>query len=467
MNFFNNLGAFKTNIAAITDTGEKLTYGQLVDFADRIGAKISHRCLSFCLCENSIGSLCGYVSLLKNRIVPLLLDKNLNTELLTALLETYQPEYLWAPFYLNESTTVVGFTPVFTEFGYTLFKTNFDTGYPLFPDLALLLTTSGSTGSPKLVRLGYRNINAGTAMVAKYFGINQNERPITTLPMCYAYGLSIINSHISQGATLLLTSKTLMARGFWQLFKEQAATSFGGVPYTYEMLKKLHFLEMDLPSLKTMTQSGGKLTAELSREFAEFAQNTGRRFIVAYGQTEITTETACLAPKYAISKCGSIGALIPGGEFSLIDAAGNPVNTPDRVGELVYKGPGVMLGYAESGSDLNKGDEWNGVLITGDMAKYDSDGFFYITGRRKRFIKLYGNRVNLDEAEQLVKTFVSECACTGKDEQMTIYITELGRELQVRYFLAEKTGIEPSAFEVKYIAEIPKNQAGKTLYSAL
>jgi long-chain acyl-CoA synthetase len=467
MSFYENLLAFKNNNVAITDTGEKVTYGQLADFANRIGSKINHRCLAFCLCENSIGSLCGYVSFLNNRIVPLLLDKNLNTELLKALLQTYQPEYLWAPFYFNESTVVAGFIPIFTELGYTLFKTNFNAAYPLFSDLSLLLTTSGSTGSPKLVRQSYRNIDANTAMIVKYFGINQDERPITTLPMNHAYGLSIINSHISQGATILLTSKTLMAKVFWRFFQEQGATSFGGVSYTYEMLKRLRFFEMNLPSLKSMTQGGSKLTDELSREFAEFAQNTSRRFIVIYGQTETMGETVCLAPEYAVSKCGSIGMAMPSGELCLIDSAGNLINTPETVGELVYKGPSVMLGYAESGYDLIKGDEQSGVLVSGDIGKYDTDSFFYIIGRKKRFIKLYGNRVNLDEAEQLVKTIVPECACTGKDDQMTIYITELGRELQVRYFLAEKTGIDTSVFEVKYIAEIPKNQAGKILYSAL
>jgi long-chain acyl-CoA synthetase len=468
MSFYDNLPAFKNNYVAITDTDEKLTYGQLANFADRISTKINHRCLVFCLCENSIGSLCGYVSLLKNRIVPLLLDKNLNSELLKTLLQAYQPAYFWAPSYFVKNPAATDYKPIFTEFDYTLFKTNFNVSYPLFSDLALLLTTSGSTGSPKLVRLSYRNIDAGTAIVFKYSGINQDERPITTLPMCYAYGLLIINKHISQGATLLLTSKTLMAKGFWQFFREQAATSFAGVPYTYEMLKRIQFFQMDLPSLKTMTQSGGKLAVELCREFAEFAQNTGRRFIVMYGQTEATAEIASLAPEYAVSKCGSIGMAIPGGgKLSLIDAAGNPVNTLETVGELVYKGPEVTLGYAESGPDLSKEDERNGILVTGDMVKYDSDGFFYITGRKKRFIKLYGNRVSLDETEQLVKTFVSECACAGKDDQMTVYITEFGKEVQVRYFLAEKTGIDPSAFEIKYIPEIPKNQAGKTLYSAL
>jgi acyl-coenzyme A synthetase/AMP-(fatty) acid ligase len=467
MSFYDNLLTFKDNIAALTDTGAQVTYGEKADFATRLNSKINQRCLVFCLCENSLGSLCGYLAFLKNRIVPLLLDKDLNSALFATLLDTYQPAYLWAPDSQSSGFAAAGYTAVLAEYGYTLFKTNFDVGYPLFPELALLLTTSGSTGSPKLVRQSYQNIDANAAAIVKYLDIGVNERPITTLPMNYTYGLSIINSHLLRGATMLLTSKTLLEKEFWRFFKEQRATSFGGVPYTYEMLKKLRFFRMDLPSLQTMTQAGGKLTVELTREFVEFAQSTNRRFFVMYGQTEATARMAYLPHEYAVSKCGSMGVAIPGGEFSLIDDYGKVITTAETVGELVYKGPNVTLGYAECGEDLAKGDEWNGVLVTGDMAERDADGFYYITGRKKRFIKLYGNRVNLDEAERLVKTIISECACTGKDDHMVIYITETGREDQVRRFIAAKTGINPIAFEVKWIKEIPKNEAGKTVYSKL
>jgi acyl-coenzyme A synthetase/AMP-(fatty) acid ligase len=285
--------------------------------------------------------------------------------------------------------------------------------------------------------------------------------------MNYTYGLSIINSHLLMGATLVLTSKTLMQKEFWQLFKEQSATSFSGVPYTYEILKKLRFFRMDLPSLKTLTQAGGKLTVELTKEFADYCQSTGRRFFVMYGQTEATARMSYLPCEYALSKCGSMGIALPGGEFYLIDEDKNVITDSNVVGELVYKGPNVALGYAECGDDLIKGDEWSGVLVTGDMARHDEEGFYYITGRKKRFIKLYGNRINLDEAERLVKTIVPDCACTGKDDHMTIYITDSGLEREVRRFIADKTGINPVAFEVLCIDEIPKNVAGKTVYTKL
>ena len=285
--------------------------------------------------------------------------------------------------------------------------------------------------------------------------------------MNYTYGLSIINSHLLTGATILLTSKTLMEKGFWKFFKEQNASSFGGVPYTYEMLKKLRFFRMNFPSLKTITQAGGKLPVELTREFAEYSQTTNVRFFVMYGQTEATARMSYLPYKYALAKCGSIGVVIPGGEFGLIDDKGNTITEPEGIGELVYKGDNVMLGYAECGEDLKKGDERGGVLATGDLARCDADGFYYIMGRKNRLIKLYGNRVNLDECEHMLKTMIPDCACAGSDDNMLIFITEYGKKEQVRRFIAGKTGINPGVFHIKCVTEIPKNEAGKTIYAAL
>jgi acyl-CoA synthetase (AMP-forming)/AMP-acid ligase II len=446
VSYYENLAAFAGNIAAIGDDGQSITYGELLEFSAEISRAARGRCLVFSLCQNSMGALAGYVSFINNRIVPLLLAAELDRQLLDNLLAAYKPEYLWVP--VAKRAELSGWKVVFEKRGYALLETKYQDKFALNDDLALLLTTSGSTGSPKLVRQTYKNIQANAQAIAQYLAISRDERPITTLPMNYTYGLSIINSHLLAGATILLTSKTFIEKGFWRFFKEQKATSFGGVPYTYEMLKKLRLFNMDLPSLKTMTQAGGKLTPELTGEFAEFAAKN-------------------LSPNYALSKCGSIGLPIPGGEFYLIDDNGNIINTPGTVGELVYKGPNVTMGYAECGADLAKGDEWGGVLVTGDMAKRDGDGFYYITGRKKRFIKLYGNRINLDEAERLIKTVVPDCACAGCDDHMIIHVTEQGKEKEVKEFISGKTGINPLAFEVLFVADIPKNEAGKTIYTKL
>jgi len=356
---------------------------------------------------------------------------------------------------------------VYKSTDYCLVKLDADSVYPLFDDLALLLTTSGSTGSPKLVRLSYDNMLSNAQSIAEYLSITSVERPITTLPMNYSFGLSIINSHLLKGATLLLTSYSIMQKEFWHFLKTEQATSMSGVPYTYEMLKRLRFFRMDLPSLKTLTQAGGKLNVELNKEFSEFCRSTDKRFFVMYGQTEATARMSYLPCEQSLSKLGSIGVAIPGGAFNLINEDGVLIDETDRVGELVYRGRNVSLGYAECGDDLILGDENQGELQTGDLAKKDDDNYYYIVGRKKRFIKLFGNRVNLDETERLLKNLMHDCACTGVDDKMVIFITEADRLDEVKKYISTRTGINHSAFVVKHVETIPKNSSGKTIYSKL
>ena len=460
---------YTDNIAVISDQGECLTYQQLDISTERLIENINERCLVFSLCTNSIGSVVGYTGFVNHNIVPLLLDSHLDFELLQYLINTYKPSYLWMPESMTERFS--GFDPIYNDFNYTLMKTNFDYKYPLFDELALLLTTSGSTGSSKLVRQSYKNIEANTKSIVEYLELDQTERPIMTLPMSYTYGLSIVNSHLYVGATLLMTDKTLIERGFWSFFKEREATSFGGVPYTYEMLDKLRFFRMGLVSLRTMTQAGGKLSPELHNKFAEYAKETGKHFIVMYGQTEATARMSYLPHEKSLEKCGSMGIAIPGGKFTLIDVVGNVITEPEVSGELVYEGSNVTLGYAECGDDLFKGDERFGKLITGDMAEIDKEGYFYIVGRKKRFLKIFGSRVNLDEIERMVKAQFNnlDCASTGMDDKMYIFISCVDKflETQVKKFLSDKTGLNPVAFIVKQIEKIPKNESGKTLYVKL
>lgn len=446
--------------------GLQITSQELFKQSEDLYQKIHKRTLVFSFCSNTIGSVLGYVTFINHGIVPLLLSDHLDSGLRSELIETYHPEYLWIPEYmLGDFQT---YENIYQDCGYCLLVTGFCPP-ELNEDLALLLTTSGSTGSPKLVRQSYKNIESNTKAIIQYLGIAEEERPITTLPMNYTYGLSIINTHLYVGATVLLTDATLMQKEFWEFFKSQQATSFGGVPYTYEMLQKLRFFRMDLPSLRYMTQAGGKLSPELHRLFAEYANANEKKFIVMYGQTEATARMAYLPAEKSLEKYGSMGIAIPGGRFELMDVSGNEIHEPNTVGELVYFGANVTLGYAQCAADLKLGDERRGCLVTGDMAKYDEDGFFYIVGRKKRFLKIFGNRVNLDECEQLIKSsFVNlACACTGKDDEMHIFITDDEKADDIRKFISDKTRLNSSAFKIHFIPEIPKNDSGKTLYSQL
>ena len=211
----------------------------------------------------------------------------------------------------------------------------------------------------------------------------------------------------------------------------------------------------------------------LHQKFAEYAQREGKNFVVMYGQCEATARMSYLPPERALDKVGSMGIAIPGGKFTLIDVDGREITEPDVTGELVYDGANVTLGYAECAEDLAKGDERHGRLVTGDMAKRDADDFYYIVGRKKRFLKIFGNRVNLDETERLIKSQFPglDCACGGVDDKMRIYVAagadhEL-HENAIRDFVAEKTHLNFTAFVIVLVEAIPKNASGKTLYSVL
>ena len=457
------LGLDKKNaahLAAIDDSGQEITYGELAAFAGEFGDAIGKRTLIFIFSENSVGSLAGYTASLSSGIVPLLLGAGTDREQADRFIEIYGPEYLWLP--VEKIPRFPGRELILEKFGYGLLKLH-DDGCEMHSELSLLLTTSGSTGSPKLVRHSYANVEENAKNVAAFFELDESERAIALLPMQYTMGLSVVTSHLYAGATLLLVKSTMTELPFWNILKKERATSFTGVPYSFEILHKLRFLRMDLPHLKIVTQGGGKLRSDLFREFAEYAERTGKKFIATYGQTEGTARMAYLPADLALSKTGSIGRAIPGGRLFLVDDHGREINEKVAKGEMGYEGPNVTLGYADSRDDLMKGDENNGVLLTGDIAERDADGCYFIVGRKKRFLKLYGLRISLDQIEEMVKTrFPVDCLSVGDDKIMKIFITEKEKLSDVKNYIVEKTGLFHQAVDVEYVEAIPRNEAGKS-----
>lgn len=455
---------YANNTAVILEDGTYYSYATLQNEVEKIIPFLKKGSLAFCLCTNSVGSLIGYLSFLQSSVPAIMLDGDKNIDTILSLIDVYQPQFLWLP--TSRVMEFVGASIVVTIEDYTLLRYEVPL-HEINPDVALMLTTSGSTGSPKLVKLTADNLLSNAKSIVDYLDITSEERPITSLPMHYSYGLSVINSHLIKGATILLTDKAVIQKEFWDFAQKEKATSIAGVPYTYEMLRRLRIFKMDLPNLKTMTQAGGKLNAKIAEEFIRNAKECGKRFFVMYGQTEATARMSYLPQEKALEKYASIGIAIPGGSFSLVDTDGKEIDEPDIDGELIYKGPNVSLGYAECINDLAKGDENHGILHTGDIARRDKDGYYYITGRMKRFVKIWGNRCNLDATEQLVKTITTNCACVGVDDKITVFVTEEGLETQIKNYLTEKTGLNVRAFSVKVIDSIPKNTSGKILYSEL
>lgn len=453
------------SVAAIDSQGQQLTYGELRDFAEKAKGLMPSRSLMFLLVENNCGGIAWTIGNICAGNVPLILNAHLDDGLYQSLYELYQPLYVCVPEGMAEKFC---YEEVMTSHGYTLMRTGHE-ACPMNNELSHLLPTSGSTGSPKLVRHKYANIEAAALNISTFFELTEKDRPLMVLPLYYTMGLSMVFSHFYVGATVLITNLSMTDRNFWKFMKEERASSFTGVPYSFEILNLMRIFRMDLPDLKLLTQGGGRMPRELNLKFAEWCRDTGRQWIATYGQSECTARMVWLPAKWAIEKVGSIGIAVPNGELSLIDMDGNPITTPNTEGEMCYRGKNVTMGYARKREDLLLGDERHGFIRTGDLAYFDEDGCYYIVGRMGRFLKLFGMRVGLDECERIIKGKFQglECACVGTDEKMLVYLTDETYKDQVKEELVARLKLVASSFEVRIIPEIPKNEAGKTLYAKL
>lgn len=463
LNFFDENPAYENHVLFTDGSGQSVTYQDWYAHSKNLGKILSspNRQLAAIICHNTIGSALSYLCCLQNRIVPLLIDHDMDAELRQRLLSIYNPNYIFKPVDSRSEA-------LYTLNGYGIYRSS-NTVHKIHPDLALLLTTSGSTGSPKLVRQSYTNIQANAASIAQYLKITAQDHPISSLPMHYTFGLSVINSHVLCGAYECLTEATVFDKTFWDICQRDEITSIAGVPFTYECLKRVGFMTMNLPKLALMIQAGGHLSTRLQKEYLEFAHKTGKRFIVMYGQTEATARMSYLPFDMGLKKIGSIGIAIPGGTFHIMEDEKAEITQPHVTGELCYEGPNVTLGYAHCADDLALGDMRHGRLYTGDMAYFDEDGYYYIAGRKKRFIKVMGKRVNMDEIEELLKSAFdfSDFACVGKDDDLHVFMTAPGRQSEVEDFLIEKTGLHLRCFTIHHIEQIPKNTSGKTQYPEL
>jgi acyl-CoA synthetase (AMP-forming)/AMP-acid ligase II len=321
----------------------------------------------------------------------------------------------------------------------------------LHDDLALLLSTSGSTGSPKLVRLSHHNLVSNTAAIADYLDIRETDRAATTLPLSYCYGLSVVHSHLLRGAGLILTDRSVVDGEFWQLFRAHKGSTFAGVPYTFELLERVGTKALDLPHLRYLTQAGGRMPPERVRRFAELGRRQGWDLFVMYGATEATARMAYLPPQLASSHPTAIGTPIPGGAFSI-----------EPSGELVYRGPNVMMGYAHRPDDLALGKTVD-VLHTGDIARLGADGLYEVVGRSSRFVKIYGLRIDLQRVEAALSDHGVTAFCTDLDDRLAVAAASHD-EADVQRIAAGAAGVPPTAVQAVTVAELPLLPSGKPDY---
>jgi acyl-CoA synthetase (AMP-forming)/AMP-acid ligase II len=447
------------------DQGIEITYGNLRDRVAEAAAFLRRELaggLVFLVATNTPESIVLYLACL-DAGCPVALLEAASADRLEPLLAAYEPDAVLLP---AAAAIPAGRRPGPTvqDTYQTAVRPTSGAGRPLHPDLALLLTTSGSTGSPKLVRLTRRNVIANARSIVSYLDLGPGERSIQSLPMHYSYGLSLVNSHLLAGATIVLTRHSFMRPEFWGAFDRAACTSLAGVPYVYETLHRLRYDPARHPSLRTLTQAGGALRPDLIQTFHDRTRAAGARFFVMYGQTEATARIAYVPWERLGEKVGCIGIPIPNGHLSLA-----PVEDTDEQ-ELVYAGPNVMMGYAYGARELATGDELEGRLRTGDLAQVDRDGFFKLTGRLKRVAKLFGRRVSLDDLEhELQARYPVDAAITDGDDRLLVYAAARGPvdPAGIGHYLAQRLNVPLKSVQVEAIAAIPLTASGKKDYKAL
>ena len=431
---------------ALLSDGEALTYG---DVRDRIDARRDElgatRRLVMIEGANALEPIVTYLAALEAGHPMLFVDGDPQRSAhRDALVERFDPDVIASP---------AGGT-------WRLDERRPGSRHSLHPDLAMLASTSGSTGSPKLVRLSRENLLSNAVAIGDYLNLGSADRAITTLPLHYCYGLSVVNSHLVAGASLHLTERSVVDDAFWHEFAEADATSFAGVPYTFDMLESAGFAERDLPTLRYITQAGGRLDPERSRRFARLGRERGFDFVVMYGQTEATARMAYLPPALAESAAGSIGIPIPGGRFTIDAPAGQ------TVGELVYDGPNVMMGYAEEPADFAMGRTTT-ELRTGDLARRRDDGLYEIVGRSNRFAKIFGLRIDLDRVERLYSDEDLEVRAVESGEHLALFVLADRFVHRVHARASSLFGIPMHAIRVHAVAEFPRTSTGKPDNAAL
>lgn len=409
--------------------------------------------LGFLYLDNSVVSIRVYWSLMKSNHSAALISQNLSDQMKIQLENIYQPSFIFDP-----TRNLISGYRHHHEQVVDIFFNEGEVQQTIHPDIKLLLSTSGTTGSPKFVKLSESNLTHNAQSIVDYLPINGSDVTPLNLPIYYSYGLSILNSHAINGGKIICGNNDVLKNDFWAKCQKLGFTSIAGVPYTYEMLDRIGFGKKNYPSIKYMTQAGGKLSERLLSKFIGYTETSGIYFFVMYGQTEATARMSYVPHDLIQSKIGSIGIPIKDGQFTL----------DETTGELCYSGPNVYGGYVTDPKDLSVFDS-SKLLRTGDIARVDSDGYYYIVGRIKRFVKLFGNRINLDEVEELVsKNLKISVKCAGlNDEKLIAFLPPHSDPKRVLEFISKELKIHITGIKCIEVSRWPQTLNGKVDYNKL
>nr|MBN2276810.1 acyl--CoA ligase [candidate division Zixibacteria bacterium] len=342
-------------------------------------------------------------------------------------------------------------------------------GDQMSPELAAIFYTSGSTGASKGVMLSHRNLVSNTVATVKYLELTGRDAVLVILPFYYIYGNSLLLTHVLVGGTLVVDNRFLYPEVVLDTMEKEAVTGFSGVPSNFIiLLNKSTLAERKFPNLRYFTQAGGSMAPEIIKKL--MSSFPDKQIYIMYGQTEAAPRASYLPPEKLAEKLGSIGIPVPGVTLKVVDDNGREL--PDgESGELLIYGNNVMLGYwnqpAETAETIRDG--W---LYTGDLARRDEDGFFFITGRKKEIIKTGGNRVSAKEVEECILELdkVHEAAVIGiRDDLLgeaikAVIVLREGMtadKKEIQYHCRTRLSEHKIPKYIEFMEVMPKYQSGK------
>jgi len=466
MGLFRAFNKYKNNIAIIDKEHSDLTYKQVLKESNKIKKKIKIKSLILIISENTLGSLLAYIFCIINNHVAIIIDSKTDKKNILKVFKNYEPNYI---FLSKEIKTIFNKKCLekYSFFDQILLKNKINKKKKLNKNLSVLLSTSGSMGSIKFVKLSRNNLKINTDSIINYLKINNKDSAITNLPISYSYMISVINTHLEAGGSIIISKYSLIEKKFWKILKNSKVTSFNGVPYTYEMLIRIGIKNIKINSLKYLTQAGGKLEKNKLKEIINFCKKHNIKFFSMYGQTEASPRISYLKPEFSEKKIGSIGKGLSGNKIYIINDTGKKILEPYVEGEIICEGKNVFMGYSKNYNDLNRPNEKNYKLKTGDLGFFDKDGFFFITSRISRITKIFGNRIDLGDLESLMKQKGYKVVCLSDNKKIFIFIEKKYNKTNLINTISQITNLNISSFKLIKLKYFPRTSNNKVSYSEL
>ena len=410
-NIFSSLDQYNKKIAIKDETLGEISYKKLNEDVEKLKKYFISKNLIMILSNNSYEFIVFYVASVKFNQLVLLVNPELANIEKFKILKKYKPDFIFTK---NQINLKKKYHKILTFYNFILYKSNYNKKHKIKENLSCLLSTSGTTGDVKYAKLSRENILDNTKNISDVL-----------------------------------------------LFEKNRPNNINGVPYIYEILRKIKFDKFDISSLKYITQAGGKLDEVSKNYLINICNKKKIKFFIMYGQTEASPRISILPHQLLKKYPDSVGYVFKGSRVWLK----NKFKFEGKIfGEIIYKGNNVFKGYSKSMKDLNNKDGIKKILNTGDVGYIDKNNLLYITSRKKRIIKIFGIRISLQNIEEELKKFNFTVVCKGNDKELVVLCKTKINKLVLLQKLKYITNLPNSCIKINYIKKIERNDIGKIIY---